>query len=216
MNDLAEKFAGRFIVLDGPDGSGKSTQLAMLAEYLGDRGVGVITTRDPGGTAIGDRIRAVLHNPEHKEMDPAAEILLYSASRAQLVAQVIRPALQVGKVVLCDRYADSTTAYQGYGRGLDLQVLKIITTFATRGLKPDLTLLLDIEVEAGLARRQVGGGEWNRMDQQALEFHRLTREGFLKMAAAEPDRWTIIDASGPKECVAEAIWAVVSDALESS
>jgi dTMP kinase len=203
-----------FITLEGPDGSGKTTQIQLLRDNLEDAGYDVLLTREPGGTSIGDQVRAVLHDLRNKEMHPAAEILLYSASRAQLVAQVIRPALAAGRIVLCDRYADSTMAYQGYGRGLDREALRAITVFATDGLKPDLTLLLDLSVEDGLARRKVGGGEWNRMDEQTLEFHRRTRDGYLKLAAAEPERWVRVEAAGPVEQVAASIWEIVNRKLE--
>lgn len=203
-----------FITLEGPDGSGKTTQIRRLFETLQAANVDVLLTREPGGTPIGDQIRAVLHDVRNEEMDPAAEILLYSASRAQLVAEIIRPALAAGRVVLCDRYADSTMAYQGYGRGLDLRALTAITRFATGGLRPDLTLLLDLPVEAGLGRRKNSGDEWNRMDQQALAFHRRTRDGYLALAAADPDRWERVDASGTVDEVAAAVWEVVRRALE--
>lgn len=202
-----------FITLEGPDGSGKTTQVGLLYDALVDAGYDPLLTREPGGTAIGDQIRAVLHSVENREMVPAAEILLYSASRAQLVAQAVRPALAAGRIVLCDRFADSTMAYQGYGRALDLEVLRTITTFATSGLRPDLTLLLDLRVEAGLSRRKDGGDEWNRMDQEGLEFHRRAREGYLALAAADPERWVRIDASRPVREVAEAVWTAVKMAL---
>jgi len=204
---------GMFITFEGPDGSGKTTQIRLLRDALAAAGYDVLLTREPGGTAIGDQIRVVLHDVENEEMTPPAEILLYSASRAQLVAQVIRPALAAGKIVLCDRYADSTMAYQGYGRGLDLEALRAITAFATAGLKPDLTLLLDLNVADGLARRQVGGDEWNRMDQQTLEFHRRTREGYLQLAAAEPERWVRVEAAGAVEEIAAAVWTIVENEL---
>lgn len=198
-----------FITLEGPDGSGKTTQIRLLHDALATAGYDVMLTREPGGTAIGDQIRTVLHDVTNEEMVSTAEILLYSASRAQLVAQVVRPALAAGKIVLCDRYADSTMAYQGYGRGLDLAVLDAITTFATGGLKPDLTVLLDLEPGIGLRRRKTGGDEWNRMDQQALDFYRRTRDGYLSLAAAEPERWVRIDAAKPVEKVAAVVRAVV-------
>ena len=198
-----------FVTLEGPDGSGKTTQIRLLHEALVAAGYDVLLTREPGGTVIGDQIRAVLHDVANVELVPTAEILLYSASRAQLVAQVIRPALAAGKIVLCDRYADSTMAYQGYGRGLDLDALRAITSFATGGLKPDLTILLDLEPEVGLSRRQEGGGELNRMDQQELDFYQRTRQGYLTLAAEEPERWMRVDASGPVEEVAQAVRAAV-------
>lgn len=183
-----------FVTFEGADGSGKTTQIALLAEFLREKGFSVLTTREPGGTPIGDQIRTCLHDVRNTAMTPEAEILLYSASRAQLVQEVIRPALDAGHIVLCDRYADSTMAYQGYGRGLNRADLAQITRFATGDLKPDLTILLDMEAEAGLQRRSKGGDEMNRMDLQTAAFYRRVREGYLTMAAAEPQRWLIIDA----------------------
>jgi dTMP kinase len=206
-----------FITFEGPDGSGKTTQAQLLYEYLQERGYPVFLTREPGGTGIGDQIREVLHSLENTEMLPQTEILLYSASRAQLVGQIIRPHLARGEIVLCDRYADSTLAYQGYGHGLDLQVLQVITTFATGGLKPDLTIYLDIDVEEGLRRKlaayEAGEAEWNRMDQQEIAFHRRVREGYLQMAAAEPERWVVIEAAQPEDVAQQAIRAKVEAKL---
>ena len=153
-----------FITLEGPEGAGKTTQLRALAGFLRDCGYDVVTTREPGGTPIGDQIRHVLHDTANTAMSPTAEMLLYAASRAQLVAEVIRPALVAGRVVLCDRYADSTLAYQGFGRGLDGDMLATLTAIATGGLRPDLTLLLDLDVVRGLARRRDEGEEMNRLD----------------------------------------------------
>ncbi len=203
-----------FITLEGPDGGGKTTQIHLLYDALIKANYDVLLTREPGGTAIGDQVRAVLHDVENTEMVATAEILLYSASRAQLVAQVVRPALAAGRIVLCDRYADSTMAYQGYGRGLDLEALSVITQFATGGLRPDLTVLLDLRPEIGLRRRQVGGGELNRMDQQALDFYQRTRAGYFILAEAEPERWVRIDAAGSVEEVAKAVLEVVLQELE--
>jgi dTMP kinase len=188
-----------FITFEGPDGSGKTTQLQILHRYLVGAGWPVVLVREPGGTDIGDQIRTVLHDSRNVSMLPNAEVLLYSASRAQLVGQVIRPALETGSVVLCDRYAEATMAYQGYGHGLNLDLLHAITTFATGGLRPDLIVYLDIEIEEGLRRKkcsfQVGQGEWNRMDQKELDFHRRARAGYLQMVAAEPERWFVLDAT---------------------
>ncbi len=203
-----------FITFEGPDGSGKSTQIQLLADFLHRRGYEVLCTREPGGTAIGDQIRQVLHDVKNTEMAARAEILLYSASRAQLVEQVILPQLAQGGVVLCDRYADSTYAYQGYGRQLDLDMLRLITRFATQELRPDLTIYLDVDVAEGLRRKVAanasGAGEWNRMDRLAVEFHQRVRAGYLEMAHHEPERWLIIDASAP---VAE-IHRVICQRLE--
>ncbi len=206
-----------FVTFEGPDGSGKTTQAQLLYEYLQECGYPVFLTREPGGTGIGDQIREVLHSLENTEMLPQAEILLYSASRAQLVGQIIRPHLAMGEIVLCDRYADSTLAYQGYGHGLDLQVLRVITSFATGGLKPDLTIYLDIEVEEGLKRKlsayQAGEAEWNRMDQQEIVFHRRVRQGYLQMVAAEPERWVVIEAAQPIDVAQRVIRAEVEAKL---
>jgi dTMP kinase len=193
---------GLFISLEGPEGSGKTSQIPLLAARLEAEGHAVLATREPGGTAIGDQIREVLFDLENKAMGPRSEILLFQASRAQLVDQVIRPALQAGKVVLCDRYADSTLAYQGYGHRVDLEQLKSIVNFATGGLKPDLTLFLDVPVEQGLQRRD-SGGDWNRLDDYDLEFHRRVYAGYQELIAAEPERWIKVDATQSPEKVAE-------------
>ncbi|MBX7252064.1 MAG: dTMP kinase [Candidatus Promineofilum sp.] len=208
-------FTPMFITLEGPEGAGKTTQLRGLAEFLRGRGFHVVTTREPGGTAIGDQIRHVLHDTDNAAMSPTAEVLLYAASRAQLVAEVIRPALAAGHVVLCDRYADSTMAYQGYGRGLDRGNLAALTAIATGGLRPDLTLLLDLDVERGLARRRDMGEEMNRLDLETVEFHRRVREGYLALAAAEPARWLRIDADRPGDEVQSDLRRAVLARLET-
>lgn len=186
-----------FITFEGLDGSGKTTQLGRLAAYLREQGIPHLCTREPGGTDIGDQIRAVLHDVANTGMSPLTEILLYSASRAQLVAEVIRPALAEGAIVLCDRFADSTLAYQGYGRGLDLDALAAITSFATGGLRPDLTLLFDLDPQRGLHRRSSQGEEMNRMDLQADAFYRRVRDGYTALAQADPERWVVIPADRP-------------------
>lgn len=189
-----------FVTFEGPEGSGKTVQSQGLYEYLEGQGLPVLLTREPGGTSIGDQIRGVLLSPENVEMLPEAEILLFSASRAQLVRQVIRPALARGILVICDRFADSTLAYQGYGHGLDLAALRAITEFATGGLRPDLTVYLDIDVEEGLRRKlaaQEGRGAWNRLDQKELDFHQRVRAGYQALVAAEPQRWLVMDAAQP-------------------
>lgn len=197
---------GFFVTFEGPEGSGKTTQIRLLGDWLREQGLDVLITREPGGTAIGDRIRAILLDPAHKAMCPEAEALLFSAARAQIVREVIRPHLDRGGWVLCDRYADSTLAYQGYGRGLDLEMLRTITAFATDGLWPDVTVYLDLPVEEGLRRRQQAEGiEWNRLDAEQLAFHRRVREGYLEMAAADPQRWLVLDARQPIEAVQKAI-----------
>lgn len=190
-----------FISLEGPEGSGKTSQMAALVAYLRQVGYPVLATREPGGTSIGDQVRTVLlTNLDNKEMHPRTEILLFQASRAQLVEQLIRPALAEHQVVLCDRYADSTLAYQGYGHQVNLVTLRAIVDFATGGLKPDLTLLLDIEVEEGLRRRS-HSGKWDRLDGYELDFHQRVRAGYLELMETEPQRWVCIDASQPFERV---------------
>jgi dTMP kinase len=194
-----------FITFEGPDGSGKSTQIDLVAQYLRQLGYKVLCTREPGGTSIGDQIRDVVHDVANAEMAAQTEVLLYSASRAQLVQQLILPHLNRGGVVLCDRYADSTYAYQGHGRQLDFETLRLVTRFATQGLVPDLTIYLDLDVEKGLKRKvaanTAGQGEWNRMDQLELAFHERVRAGYLEMARAEPSRWLVVDATASVEAL---------------
>ncbi len=203
-----------FITFEGPDGSGKTTQITLLAAFLREQGFPVLTTREPGGTTIGDQVRTCLHDVGNTEMTAETEILLYSASRAQLVQEVIRPALAEGQIVLCDRFADSTIAYQGYGRGLDLDALAFITRFATGGLNPDLTVLLTLEAEHGLRRRETDGAEMNRMDLQAAAFYRRVQEGYEALAAAEPERWVVVDADRPAAAVQQDVQAIVSERLQ--
>jgi len=183
-----------FITLEGPDGSGKSSQIPVLADWLRSQGYDVFTTREPGGTGIGNQIREILLNKlENTAMHPRTEILLFLSSRAQLVEEVIRPLRDKGTIILCDRYADSTLAYQGYGHGVDLNDLRNLLDFATGGLYPDLTLLLDLDVMSGLERRKKNGGEWNRLDAFTLAFHERVRNGYLELAAASPSRWIKIN-----------------------
>lgn len=185
-----------FITFEGPEGSGKSTQIGLLATALASKRR-VVVTREPGGTRIGNAIRGVLLDPNHTEMSPRAETLLFNAARAQIVDEVIRPALARGDVVLCDRFADSTLAYQGFGHGQPLEALRLLGAYATAGLTPDLTIYLDIDVEAGLARKRAGApDEWNRMEEKALVFHQEVRRGYLALAA-ESSRWLVIDATQP-------------------
>jgi dTMP kinase len=192
-----------FVTLEGPEGSGKTSQIPRLAEALRRAGYEVLTTREPGGTPIGDQIRKVLFDLGNKGMQPRSEILLFQSSRAQLVDEVIRPALAAGQVVLCDRYADSTMAYQGYGHGTDLGQLAEIVRFATGGLNPDLTLFLDITVAEGLRRRDAGG-DWNRLDDYDVAFHERVYDGYQALIAAEPERWERVDAARtPDEIAAD-------------
>lgn len=196
MVSFTPPFLAPFITFEGPEGSGKSTQIRLLAEALERSGSRVTTTREPGGTAIGNAVRAILLDRRHTEMSPRAETLLFNAARAQIVDQVIRPALQAGQIVLCDRYADSTLAYQGYGHGQSLDDLRRLGAYATGGLTPNLTIYLDIDVREGLRRKQAGAAdEWNRMEEKTLAYHQAVRQGYLALAAAEAPRWLVIDAS---------------------
>jgi dTMP kinase len=197
-----------FITLEGPDGGGKTTQINRLADYLRQQGYTVVTTREPGGTAIGDQVRQVLMKLDNTSMHPRTELLLFCSARAQLVEEIIRPCLSKGEIVISDRYADSTLAYQGYGHGLDLGTLRMLLNFATGGLQPDLTLLLDLDAGDGLRRRK-SEGEWNRLDAYALAFHQRVREGYLALAKNEPGRWQVVDAGQPVPMVESAIRQIV-------
>jgi dTMP kinase len=201
-----------FITLEGPEGGGKTHQAARLVDYLKKRGFNALLTREPGGTPISDQIRQVLGNLGNTAMDPRTEFLLFSAARAQHVQQVIQPYLDGGGVVVCDRYFDSSLAYQGFGHRLDLATLREVTRFATSGLTPNLTLLLDLPVEQGLERRQ-RGGNWNRLDAYALEFHERVRQGYAQLAADEPERWVMVDAAREINSVWDDIVAAVEARL---
>jgi dTMP kinase len=204
-----------FITLEGPDGSGKTSQVCPLADYVHQQGYPVTVTREPGGTDIGDQVRAVIMKMKNSAMHPRTETLLFCASRAQLVEEVIRPRLANGDVVICDRYADSTLAYQGYGHGRDLDQLRFLLDYATGGLRPDLTLLLDIDAEEGLSRRKKCGGEWNRLDAYELELHRRVRQGYLELVRQEPERWRVIDSSQPLDKVQDALRQAVKEWLNN-
>lgn len=200
---------GIFITFEGPEGSGKSTQCRLLAEHLQSLGRRVLLTREPGGTEISQQVRHILMDLKNKSMYPATEFLLFSAARAQLVREVIRPHLDKGEIVICDRYRDSSLAYQGYGHGLPLDTIRAVNAFATDALTPDLTLLLDIDPERGIHRKQAHNAEWNRMDDYALAYHQRVRQGFLALAAAEPGRWRVLNADKPAEELQEEVRAVV-------
>ena len=201
-----------FITFEGPEGCGKTTQSRLFAEFLEQSGLNVLYTREPGGTTIGEQIRKVLMALDNTAMDPRAEALLFSAARAQLVHQIIKPHLDKGGVVVSDRYYDSTLAYQGYGLQQDLEALRQVTRFATSDLTPDLTMLVDVPVEVGLERKQQGK-EWNRLDAYALEIHKRVRQGYLELAKAEPDRWVVIDGSDSPEEVEKAVQEVGDERL---
>lgn len=203
---------GRFITFEGPEGAGKTTQASRLETTLRDRGVVVVGTREPGGTTLGERIRALVLAPSSKPIDPLADALLFNAARRQLVEEVIEPALDEGTTVICARFADSTRAYQGYGGGLPLSELAALEEISTSGLVPDLTLLLDLPVEAGLARK--GPDDRTRFESDFdVAFHRRVRNGFLAMAVAEPGRFVVIDATEPADAIAERIARAVEHLL---
>lgn len=187
---------GRFITFEGIDGSGKTTQLHILAKWLREQGRDVIETLEPGGTAIGRQIRKILLDPANADIQPRTELLLYFASRAQNVDQIIRPALEAGQIVLCDRFTDSTLVYQGAGRGIDPQTMLDLDRIACRGLKPDITFLIDIDLETSLARakrRNERLGSSDRLDEESAAFHERVRQGYLDLARSEPARFVIID-----------------------
>ena len=205
---------GRFITIEGPDGSGKTTQVERLAERLRSAGHEVLVTREPGGTRLGEQLREILL-ARHGGVEPTdalTDAFLFEAARRQLVRQVIRPALADGSIVVCGRYSDSTLAYQGYGAGAPLDVLRAIDAAATDGLRPNLTILLDLPVEVGLARK--GPDETTRFEaEQDVAFHRRVRTGFLALAADEPDRFAVVDATFPVDEVADEVWSIVAEML---
>ncbi len=200
-----------FITFEGGEGSGKSFQSSVLYKLLARDNIPSILTREPGGTPLGEEITRCL-KWQTSGISPVAELLLFNASRNHLVETVINPALKEGKVVICDRFTDSTIAYQGYGRNLDMETIEKINNIATGGLKPDLTILMDILPGIGLARKR--GQKRDRFEKESLAFHNQVRKGYLKLAAREPDRWMIIDASKSKEEIAREIWQRVRQLLD--
>lgn len=207
---MTEKYPGVFITLEGPEGAGKTTQLRLLSRYLEDSGIEHVITRDPGGTALGKPIRRILLNSE-SEVHPLTELLLYEADRAQNVSEIIVPNLRAGKVVFCDRYTDSTAAYQGFGRGIDQELIDLLNGIATNGLKPDLTILFDIESSEGLSRLHPSGHD--RLEREALDFHRRVRQGYLALSEREPSRWRILDAAAPMSLVQEELRRLVQEKI---
>lgn len=209
----------RFITFEGGDGSGKTTQLKALENYLTAHGKSCVSTREPGGTSVGRLLRRVLLEVSKRRITSATELFLYLADRAQHIHEVIIPALEQGKIVLCDRHTDSTLAYQGYGRGIDLQLLRRLNDMASQGIKPDLTLLLDCPVEIGLSRttqrrsQTAAGQSEDRFEREKLDFHERIRAGFLELARAEPDRFRIINAAGSAQAVAEDIKNIIEGEL---
>jgi dTMP kinase len=203
---------GRFITLEGPDGAGKTSQAEAIRQELADRGIPAVVVREPGGTPAGEAIRGILLDPGAGPISPHADALLFNAARAELVARVIRPALARGEVVLSARFADSTLTYQGFGEGLPLDALRLIQRFATDDLTPDLTVLLDLPVEVGLARKS--GAEVTRFEEGFdVEFHRRVRDGFLALAAAEPGRFVVIDARASAGAVTAAVLRAIDERL---
>jgi len=202
-----------FITFEGGEGSGKSVQAKTLYRRLSQLAMLALLTHEPGGTPLGKKLGRWLKWADDRDISPLTELLLFNASRAQLVTEIIRPNLESGITVICDRYADSTTAYQGYGRGLDLETVKMINNVATQGLKPDLTILLDMPVEAGLARKR--GKRQDRFEQEDIAFHQRIREGYFKLAADDPERWLVIDAMQSQEKIAQIIWQKVSQLLSN-
>jgi len=203
-----------FITLEGTEGSGKTSHIPYLVEYLRTQGHIVFPTREPGGTIISEQIRDILHDLKNAEMHPRTETLLYQAARAQIVEQVIKPRLDVGEVVISDRYYDSTIAYQGYGHQQDLEQVRVLVKYATGGLVPDLTILLDLDVEVGLQRKKQNGLEWNRMDAHEVEFFERVRAGYLDMIKQEPNRWVVVDSGQPWDDVQEELRKVIVERLK--
>jgi dTMP kinase len=201
-----------FITFEGVEGCGKSTQSRLLYRRLQKIAVLSLLTHEPGVTALGKKITHLLKWSKDMNISHLSELLLFSASRAQLLEEVIRPALKQGMVVICDRYADSTTAYQGYGRGLDMAVVTAANRIATKGLTPDLTIMLDIPVEKGLARKEATAPD--RFHAEKLNFHRRVREGYLKLAKAEPERWLVIDGTQSEEMIAGIVWDKITKLIK--
>lgn len=201
-----------FITFEGAEGCGKSTQARALWRRLVRRGIPVLLTYEPGGTALGNRLRYVLKKRLQDKISPLGELFLFAACRVQIVNEVIRPGLQQGKVVICDRFSDSTTVYQGYGRGLNLETIEEINDLATDGIKPDLTILLDIPPQQGLNRKTSRSSD--RFEAENMAFHHKIRDGYLKLAAEEPARWLTIDATMPRAEIGKIIWDRVSRLLQ--
>jgi dTMP kinase len=210
---------GTFITFEGIEGSGKSTQIALLANYLTDKGVRHVLTREPGGTLIGDQIRKILLDPANRALDSAAELLLYAASRAQHLREIIIPALAGGANVLCDRFSDATLAYQGYGRGLDIEMIRALDRIVTAGMRPELTLLFDIEAASGIARARGRNNSRGleaeaRFENEELVFHERVRQGYLALVAQEPERIQVVDASSSAEAIQAKVRKIVDERLQ--
>ncbi len=205
-----------FITLEGSEGSGKTSHIPSLVEYLREKNYVVFPTREPGGTTISEQIRDILHDLKNAEMHPRTETLLYQAARAQIVEQVIKPRLADGEIVISDRYYDSTIAYQGYGHEQNLEEVRALVKYATGGLTPDLTILLDLDIEVGLKRKTQNGAEWNRMDTHEIEFYKRVRAGYLEMAKQEPRRWVVVNSDQKWESVQEELRKVTMNKIKVS
>ncbi|MDP2743849.1 MAG: dTMP kinase [Dehalococcoidia bacterium] len=202
----------RLITFEGTEGSGKSTQARRLWRRLCRAGIPAILTREPGGTDLGDDVRRILKKKRATAVLPSAELMLFAASRAQLVEEVLRPALKQGKVVVCDRYTDSTIAYQHYGRGLDIGLIRRVNDSATRGLRPDLVIFMSLPPETGLGRKKNAGND--RFESEELAFHRRVWRGYQELAAAEPARWLVVDGTLPPLQTGRIIWQRVNQLLD--
>lgn len=202
---------GYFITFEGPDGAGKTTQIRLLEEYLTEQGNKILVTREPGGTSIGEGIRDIILNRENQEMDPITEMLLYAASRAQHVSQVIRPALEEGRIVLCDRFVDSSIAYQGFGRGLGMELVEGANRIALQGILPDLTLFFDIDPEEGLQRGSKRDQKADRLEMETLNFHRKVYEGFRALCSEYPERFRRVRAELGIDEVKSQIFNIISE-----
>lgn len=200
-----------FITFEGGEGCGKSVQARILFDRLNKAGIPIVLTHEPGGTPLGDQISHWLKWNEEPDISPITELLLFNASRSQLVDTIIKPALEKGKVVICDRFADSTTVYQGYGRGIELEVVASVNNAATHGIKPDLTILLDLPAKEGLKRKSYI--QQDRFEKEKIAFHRRVCRGYLELAAKEPERWLVVDAGQTKAKIAEIIWQRVNQLL---
>lgn len=202
-----------FITLEGPEGSGKTSHIPHLVEYLREQGHVVFPTREPGGTSISEQIRDILHDMKNAEMHPRTETLLYQSARAQIVEQVIKPRLADKEIVISDRYYDSTIAYQGYGHQQNLDEIRTLVKYATGGLTPDLTILLDLDIEVGMKRKTQNEVEWNRLDAYTVEFHKRVRNGYLEMVKQEPKRWVVVNSDQKWESVQEELKKVILEKL---
>lgn len=204
---------GFFITFEGNDGSGKTTQIRLLSEYLKGKGIEVVLTREPGGTPIGEQIRSILLDKANKDMHPVTEMILYAASRAQLVNTLIKPAIEEGKAVICDRFVDSSYAYQAMGRGLGLKAVRTVNSYAIGDCMPDITFFMDIDADAAMKRRNASGEEADRMESEKMEFHRSVYEGYKNLISLYPERIKPIDVQKSPEQVFESIKAYVDQLL---